>query len=135
VSVVKGSHGVDLYCRTMAAAAPRGCLLMMHGITFHSAYFQPFAQHLVGLGYTVVTFDHPGHGAWGGGGPRVQAGRTGGRGAAAWSGGVADGGSACATPELHCTAYMPACLSGSTHGVCARRPERQHARCARLPHV
>jgi len=42
--------------------APKAILLMQHGYTFHSAYFQPFASKLCEQGIEVLAMDLVGHG-------------------------------------------------------------------------
>ncbi|WP_088283574.1 alpha/beta fold hydrolase [Ideonella sp. A 288] len=50
-----------------ASARPaRGTVLVVHGLGEHGGRYAALAAHLAALGWTVVAFDHRGHGASGG---------------------------------------------------------------------
>jgi len=47
---------------TLANTVPKAILFMQHGYTFHSKYFQPFAEKLCEQGIKVLAMDLVGHG-------------------------------------------------------------------------
>jgi alpha-beta hydrolase superfamily lysophospholipase len=58
-----GVRGASIYYQVWEPQiAPRALLLVVHGLAEHSGRYQRFAEHFVGEGYAVASFDHPGHG-------------------------------------------------------------------------
>eukprot|EP00892_Ulva_mutabilis_P012443 jgi/Ulvmu1/9571/UM054_0001.1 len=57
--------GVELYLREFQihpGVTARGAAVLVHGFTVHSGVLQPFIDHLVKNGISVVTYDLRGHG-------------------------------------------------------------------------
>jgi alpha-beta hydrolase superfamily lysophospholipase len=60
---VTTDDGLALHLRTWPAADPRrGVAVLVHGLGEHSARYDHVARRLNGLGFTVVGYDHRGHG-------------------------------------------------------------------------
>jgi len=61
---IDGVRGASIYYQVWEpqSTAPRALLLVVHGLAEHSGRYQRFAEHFVGEGYAVASFDHPGHG-------------------------------------------------------------------------
>ena len=61
------ADALQLHVRHWPAAAPaRGSVLIVHGLGEHIGRYAHVAQHLNGLGWNVVGYDHRGHGRSGG---------------------------------------------------------------------
>src|SRR5947207_14889861 len=61
------ADALPLHVRHWPAAAPaRGTVLIVHGLGEHIGRYVHVAQHLNGLGWNVVGYDHRGHGRSGG---------------------------------------------------------------------
>jgi alpha-beta hydrolase superfamily lysophospholipase len=56
------SNGLRLHTRLWKAKRPKGKILLVHGYSWHSAYFQQFAENLSGNQFDVYSVDLPGHG-------------------------------------------------------------------------
>lgn len=61
-ATVRTRDGLDLPLRHWAAAAPRGRLLLVHGLGEHIGRYAHVAAHLVARGWDVVGHDQRGHG-------------------------------------------------------------------------
>jgi len=60
---VTTDDGLDLHLRTWPAANPsRGVAVLVHGLGEHVDRYDHVARRLNGLGFTVVGYDHRGHG-------------------------------------------------------------------------
>ena len=60
--------------RLADTGSPRGTVLIAHGYGEHSGRYLPLQEALVGAGYDIAFYDHPGHGTSGGPRGRVDAG-------------------------------------------------------------
>jgi alpha-beta hydrolase superfamily lysophospholipase len=61
------ADALPLHVRHWATAAPaRGTVLIVHGLGEHIGRYAHVAQHLNGVGWNVVGYDHRGHGRSGG---------------------------------------------------------------------
>ena len=58
--------GIQLHYQLHAAETPRGGVLVMHGFAEHGARYGHLVDALVPQGFSVLTYDHRGHGESGG---------------------------------------------------------------------
>lgn len=68
------ADGLALHVREWPVAAPRGTVLIVHGLGEHIGRYVHVAAHLNGLGWHVVGYDHRGHGRSGGAKGRLREG-------------------------------------------------------------
>jgi alpha-beta hydrolase superfamily lysophospholipase len=68
------ADGLALHVRDWPAAAPRGTVLLVHGLGEHVGRYEHVAAHLNRLGWRVVGHDHRGHGRSGGAKGRLREG-------------------------------------------------------------
>jgi len=62
VGTVAGVGGTRLRTLSWTAEAPRGRVLVVHGLGEHGGRFDVLARALVARGYSVLAYDHRGHG-------------------------------------------------------------------------
>ena len=60
------THGVAQYRRTWSADTPKANVLLLHGIAEHSGRYEHVGATLAEAGYSVLAYDHHGHGQSGG---------------------------------------------------------------------
>lgn len=64
---VSASDGLDLFLRSWpGSGAPRGTVLIVHGLGEHMGRYAHVAAHLAARGWHVVSYDQRGHGTSGG---------------------------------------------------------------------
>jgi alpha-beta hydrolase superfamily lysophospholipase len=64
--VLEASDGTTLRVRLVRAAAPKGCVIVVHGLDDHLERYSHLEQFLHEAGYDVALYDQRGHGASGG---------------------------------------------------------------------
>ncbi len=63
----KASDGVEIYGQCwLAEGKPKAVVCLIHGMGEHSARYAHVAEYLVDSGYSVISYDHRGHGKSGG---------------------------------------------------------------------
>lgn len=67
--------GMELQRHLSPVGAPRGTVLLTHGLAEHQGRYRPFVDALTSAGYDAITFDLPGHGTAPGPRARVDIGR------------------------------------------------------------
>jgi alpha-beta hydrolase superfamily lysophospholipase len=67
---LRSADGTRLFVRRWPLPAPRGVLLLVHGLGEHSGRYLHVAEHFLGAGYAVLALDYRGHGR--SDGPRVH---------------------------------------------------------------
>jgi len=61
------SDGIKIYGQCwLSDAKPKAVICLVHGMGEHSGRYAHVAQHLVDAGYSVIAYDHRGHGKSGG---------------------------------------------------------------------
>jgi lysophospholipase len=63
---IQAEDGTPLCVRVLQAQAPRGWVILVHGLGDHLRRYAPLAEFLRDSGYDVVQYDQRGHGASGG---------------------------------------------------------------------
>ena len=63
-SVISGQNFPFVYKWHDTDAAPRACVVAIHGLTLHGSIYDTTAKHLVGRGYVVYAPDLRGYGRW-----------------------------------------------------------------------
>jgi alpha-beta hydrolase superfamily lysophospholipase len=58
----RGADGLELFARSWRPAAPRGVVVLVHGIGDHSGLYPFLVEHLVARGWAVHAFDQRGNG-------------------------------------------------------------------------
>jgi acylglycerol lipase len=61
-----GAGGIELFFRSWPAPAPRGVVVLSHGLGEHSGRYHHVGRRLADAGYSTWALDHRGHGRSGG---------------------------------------------------------------------
>src|SRR5512140_2238510 len=66
------AEGLPLHLHAWPCAAPRGTVLLVHGLGDHGGRYDHVATALNGWGWSVIAHDHRGHGRSGGARGRID---------------------------------------------------------------